>query len=230
METARTVFVVDDDRSCREAICAVAETLGATVLPFASGEEFLAQCTADQAGCVVLDVRMPGLTGHEVYDAMQARDLTQPVVMVTGHGDIPMAVRAIQRGVFAFFEKPCRGQDLWECLRSALAYDERLRTETVRVKTIRDRLNALTEDERQVMEMMLRNVPSKTIAKRLGISIRTVQVRRTAVFDRMRADSIAALATMIEMLRAHEAADALRLRQPAPPASLSPPVALAHSF
>ncbi|HUY90263.1 MAG TPA: response regulator [Pirellulales bacterium] len=230
METARTVFVVDDDRNCREAIRAIAETLGAAVLPFGSGEEFLAQCTPEQAGCVVLDVRMPGMTGHEVYEAMQARNMTQPVVMVTAHGDIPMAVRAIQQGVFAFFEKPCRGQDLWESLRSALAYDERVRAETSRVRTIQERLSALGGDERRVMEMMLRNVPSKTIAKRLGISIRTVQVRRTAVFDRMGADSIASLATMIEMLRAHEASNGSRLRMPVPQSSLSPAAALAHSF
>jgi two-component system response regulator DctR len=137
--------------------------------------------------------------------------------MVTAHGDIPMAVRAVQQGVFAFFEKPCRGQDLWESMRNALACDDRLRAETARTADFRSRLRELTEEERRVMEMMLRNVPSKTIAKRLSVSLRTVQVRRTSVFDRLGADSIAALATKIEMLRAYEESLARRRlgREPA---------------
>ena len=206
METVRTICVVDDDPSSRESIAAIAQTLNVQVLSFSSGEAFLAQCTPEQAGCVVLDVRMPGMTGHEVYEAMLARNILRPVIMVTAHGDIPMAVRAIQRGVFAFFEKPCRGQDLWESLRKALAYDEHVRADSAQLTAIQSRLQALTEEERRVMEMMLRNVPSKTIAKRLEISIRTVQVRRSAVFDRLGADSIATLATMIERLRVHESA------------------------
>ena len=210
METVRTVSVVDDDPSSRESIAAIAETLNVPVLTFSSGEAFLAQCTPEQAGCVVLDVRMPGMTGPEVYEAMLARGIRQPVIMVTAHGDIPMAVRAMQQGVFAFFEKPCRGQDLWESLRNALACDERARAEAAKATAIQARLRSLTDEERRVMEMMLRNVPSKTIAKRLGVSIRTVQVRRTAVFDRMGADSIASLATMIEMLRGREEAGGWR--------------------
>ena len=205
METQRTICVVDDDAGSRESIAAIAETLCASVLCFSSGEAFLAQCTPEQAGCVVLDVRMPGLTGPEVYEAMLARGIQRPVIMVTAHGDIPMAVRAVQQGVFAFFEKPCRGQDLWESMRNALARDDRQRAETADVVAFRSRLGELTEEERRVMEMMLRNVPSKTIAKRLSVSLRTVQVRRTSVFDRLGADSIAALATKIEMLRAYEA-------------------------
>lgn len=210
METQRTICVVDDDAGSRESIAAIAETLCASVLGFSSGEAFLAQCTPEQAGCVVLDVRMPGLTGSEVYEAMLARGMLRPVIMVTAHGDIPMAVRAVQQGVFAFFEKPCRGQDLWESMRGALACDDRLRAETAAIAAFRSRLHALTEEERRVMEMMLRNVPSKTIAKRLGVSLRTVQVRRTSVFDRLGVDSIAALATKIEMLRAYEASLARR--------------------
>ena len=204
METLRTIYVVDDDPASRESIAAIAQSLGVQVLTFSSGEAFLAQCTAEQAGCVVLDVRMPGMSGHEVYETMRARNIPRPVIMVTAHGDIPMAVRAIQRGVFAFFEKPCRAQDLWESLHAALAHDDRVRAETARLLEIQSRLRTLTDEERRVMEMMLRNVPSKTIAKRLEISIRTVQVRRSAVFDRLGADSIATLATMIERLRAYE--------------------------
>lgn len=237
METLRTICVVDDDAGSRESIAAIAETLCASVLCFNSGEAFLAQCTPEQAGCVVLDVRMPGMTGPEVYDAMLARGILWPVIMVTAHGDIPMAVRAVQQGVFAFFEKPCRGQDLWESLRNALACDDRLRAETAEVAAFRSRLRELTEEERRVMEMMLRNVPSKTIAKRLGVSLRTVQVRRTSVFDRLGADSIATLATKIEMLRAYEGSLARRRWAGNPPAAAvsaldfsSPSSATAPSF
>jgi FixJ family two-component response regulator len=223
METTRTICVVDDDAGSRESIAAIAETLRVPVLCFGSGEAFLAQCAPEQAGCVVLDVRMPGMTGPEVYEAMLARGILRPVIMVTAHGDIPMAVRAVQQGVFAFFEKPCRGQDLWESLRNALACDERVRAETAEVAAFRSLLRELTEEERRVMEMMLRNVPSKTIARRLGVSLRTVQVRRTSVFDRLGADSIAALATKIEMLRAYEESLARRRlgREPAGGVALS---------
>ena len=222
METLRTIYVVDDDPGSRDSIASIAQTLDVQVLTFNSGEAFLAQCTAEQAGCVVLDVRMPGMSGHEVYETLRARSILRPVIMVTAHGDIPMAVRAIQRGVFAFFEKPCRAQDLWESLHAALAHDDRVRAETSRLLEVQSRLQTLTDEERRVMEMMLRNVPSKTIAKRLEISIRTVQVRRSAVFDRMGADSIATLATIIERLRAYERSSGATFFHRAPQVSLPP--------
>ncbi|HWB09280.1 MAG TPA: response regulator [Pirellulales bacterium] len=197
MASLPSVFVVDDDQGSREAIAAIAETLRVPVLPFHRGEAFLAKCTGEMPGCVVLDMRMPGMNGMEVVDELNARRILLPVVMVTGYGDIPLAVAALKKGVFAFLEKPCRGHELWETLKNALAHDELVRAEASQTNDILAKLDALSDDERCVMEMMLDNIPSKTIAKRLGVSVRTVQFRRSAVYERLEVDSMASLAMAV---------------------------------
>ncbi|HWB10644.1 MAG TPA: response regulator [Pirellulales bacterium] len=196
MVSLPSVFVVDDDEISRQSIAAVAETLQVQVFCFRDGEAFLANCKPEHAGCIVLDVRMPGRNGLEVFDELLARRVLLPVVMVTAYGDIPLAVAAVQKGVFAFLEKPCRGHHLWDTLKDALAHHERILSETSQFNDFQARLDLLSDDERRVMEMMLADIPSKTMAKRLGVSVRTVQFRRSAVYQRLRVDSLASLAAM----------------------------------
>jgi two-component system response regulator DctR len=194
MASPLSVFVVDDDEASRESIAAVAETLQLPVLSFASGEAFLAKYEGEQGGCVVLDVRLPGMNGLEVVDALLARRSLLAVVMVTAYGEVPLAVAAVKKGVFAFLQKPCRGHDLWSTLKDALAYNEQTQSEATQANDVLARLDSLTDDERHVLDMMLENIPSKTMAKRLGVSVRTVQFRRSAVYDRLQVDSVASLA------------------------------------
>jgi FixJ family two-component response regulator len=196
MASLPSVFVVDDDEISRQSLAAVAETLHVPVFCFGGGETFLENCRPEHAGCIVLDVRMPGRNGLEVFDELLARSILLPVVMVTAYGDIPLAVTAVQKGVFAFLEKPCRGHHLWATLKDALAHHERIRRETSQFNDFQARVDSLSDDERRVMEMMLADVPSKTMAKRLGVSVRTVQFRRSTVYQRLRVDSVASLAAM----------------------------------
>jgi two-component system response regulator DctR len=194
MASLSSVFIIDDDEASRESIAAVAETLQVPVLTFASGEAFLAKYKGEQGGCVVLDVRLPGMNGLDVVDELLAHRSLLSVVMVTAYGEVPLAVAAVKKGVFAFLEKPCRGHDLWSTLKDALAYNEQVQSEASQANDVLARLDSLTDDERHVLDMMLENIPSKTMAKRLGVSVRTVQFRRSAVYDRLQVDSVASLA------------------------------------
>jgi two-component system response regulator DctR len=134
------------------------------------------------------------MNGLEVVDALLARRSLLAVVMVTAYGEVPLAVAAVKKGVFAFLQKPCRGHDLWSTLKDALAYNEQTQSEATQANDVLARLDSLTDDERHVLDMMLENIPSKTMAKRLGVSVRTVQFRRSAVYDRLQVDSVASLA------------------------------------
>lgn len=201
MRKRPTVFVVDDDDGSREAVAALVRSLPAAIETFDSAEAFLAAFDPARAGCIVLDVRMPGLSGLELYAELAARENQMPVILTTAYGDVPMAVRALRDGAFMFLQKPCREHELWETIRDALALDLQSYEQRLRIAEMKAKLSSLTDEERAVMEMLLTDLPCKAIAKRLGIGMRTAQARRAAVFQKMSAESLPHLACMIQRLR-----------------------------
>lgn len=190
------VHIVDDDTAVRESLRLLLRSLGYQCLAYASGDEFLAAFDPEQPGCAVLDVRMPGMSGLELQDQLNRRGATVPVIFITGHGDVPMAVEAMQLGAFDFLQKPFREQDLIERIGRALARDRRIRAELAEQRDIRARLEALTPRERDVLELVTQGKPNKIMAAELGVSQRTVEIHRAHLMEKMGAGSLAQLVRM----------------------------------
>lgn len=188
-----TVFVVDDDADLREALVQLLETAGLAVEGYPDGPSFLAAFGRDRAGCLLLDVAMPGMTGLEVQAALKARGEVVPIVFLTGHGDIPMAVRALQAGAVDFLEKPVTGARLVEHVRRALTKDLEERALRAEIRMARERCGRLTAREREVMARVVDGGSSKEIGRALGLSPRTVEVHRAHVMHKMGASSLAEL-------------------------------------
>jgi len=193
---SQTVFVVDDDAAMRDALVQLLETAGLQVESYADGPTFLAACTEGCPGCLLLDMAMPGMTGHEVQAALNARGQIIPIIFLTGHGDIPMAVRAVQAGAVDFLEKPIQGATLIERVQRALALEHEWRHTLARTHAIQQRYASLSPRERECMTLVVSGLSSKEIAKELGISPRTVEVHRTHVMHKMGAANLADLINM----------------------------------
>lgn len=191
-----TVFVVDDDDAFRQGLSLLLKTAGFQVESFGDGSTFLATITDDRRGCVVLDVAMPSMSGLEVNAALKARGLAIPVVFLTGHGDIPMTVRAVKAGAVDFLEKPIAGKALIRRVRRALALDEDNRRARAGAQAVTDRYARLTGREREVMALVVTGLPSKAIARRLDISVRTVEAHRSHIMAKMAAASLPELVHM----------------------------------
>jgi FixJ family two-component response regulator len=191
-----TVFVVDDDDGVRGALKLLFRSLELNATLFASAREFLAHYGGAQPGCLVADVRMPGMSGLELQQQLNLRGDTIPVIFITGHGDIAMAVEAMQHGAFDFLTKPFRDQDLIDRVRRALQKDADTRRESMRAEDIRERLTSLTPREREVMNLVVIGKANKVMAAELGVSQRTVEIHRARVMEKMRAASIAELVHM----------------------------------
>jgi two-component system response regulator FixJ len=191
-----TVFVVDDDADLRDALVQLLDAAGVAVEGYSDGPSFLAACGEDRPGCVLLDVAMPGMSGLEVHAALKARGSLIPVVFLTGHGDIPMAVRAVQAGAVDFLEKPTTGMVLLERVRRALALDEERRLARASSRDLAERARRLSPREREVMALVVAGSSSKEAARRLGISVRTVEAHRTHVMHKMGASNLAELVAM----------------------------------
>jgi len=191
-----TVFIVDDDPAIRFAMQALMDSVNMEHEIFASGDEFLENADDHRAGCLVLDIRMPGLGGLELQEELLKRDSTLPIIFITGHGDVPMAVDAMQKGAVDFIQKPFRDQDLLDRIREALKTDQERREEQQKHAEVAERLARLTNREREVFDLVVTGKPNKVIAYELGVSQRTVEIHRARVMEKMQARSLADLVKM----------------------------------
>lgn len=190
------VYIVDDDPGARESVAALVQSRGVQTKEFGSAEEFLAIATEDLCGCLVLDVRMQGMGGLDLQEELLRRDIPLPVIVITGYGDVPVAVRAMQAGAVSFLTKPCHPEDLWNTILQALERCRAVLDVRVRNRTIEQRLSTLTHDERAVLAKVLAGTPNKLIARDLDIGLRTVELRRSNVMKKMGAESLAELIQM----------------------------------
>ena len=195
-EQTPTVFIVDDDAAIRFAMQALMDSVNLNHEIFASADEFLEKITDQRPGCLVLDIRMPGLGGLELQEELIKRGNTVPIIFITGHGDVPMAVEAMQKGAVDFIQKPFRDQDLLDRIREALETDKERRSERELRASVATRLEKLTNREREVMDLVVTGKPNKVIAYELGVSQRTVEIHRARVMEKMEARSLADLVRM----------------------------------
>ena len=196
----QVVFVVDDDASMRDAISRLLNAVGLTVQTFASARAFLNRRLPDVPGCVVLDVRLPGLSGLDLQREMVERGIHIPVVFITGHGDIPMSVQAMKAGAVEFLTKPFRDQDLLDAVRSGIQLDRKEREERAELAELRDCVRQLTQREQEVMSLVVSGLLNKQIALQLGTSEKTIKIHRGQVMRKMRATSLADLVRMSQKL------------------------------
>jgi FixJ family two-component response regulator len=192
-----TVFIVDDDEGVRNSLRFLLKSVGLTTRTLSSAQEFLDAYKQSQPGCLVLDVRMPGMSGLDLQQQLNLRGATIPVIFITGHGDIPMAVDAMQHGAFDFLQKPFRDQDLIDRIQRALERDARSRAALTQHSKIRERIESLTPREREVLALMTRGKPNKVMAAELGVSQRTVEIHRARVMEKSGAASLAQLVRMV---------------------------------
>jgi FixJ family two-component response regulator len=193
----QSVFVVDDDDAVRDSLRLLLKSAGMACEVFASAQEFLSTYEPSRPGCLVLDVRMPGMSGLEMQHELNLRGAMIPVIFITGHGDIPMAVEAMQHGAFDFLQKPFRDQELLDRVQRALTRDLENRIRLRQTDRIRDRLATLSPREREVLELVTQGKANKMVAGDLGVSQRTVEIHRAHVMQKMEAGSLAELVRMM---------------------------------
>jgi FixJ family two-component response regulator len=195
------VFVIDDDRMVREGLQSLIKSIGLRVETFASAQDFLLVKHPDAPACLVLDVRMPGLSGLDLQLKLAEAEIHIPIIFITGHGDIPMSVRAMKEGAHEFLTKPVRGQDLLDAIQKAIASDRGLRKERHELNEIRSRFDTLTPREKEVLDLVVAGLLNKQIADELGMSELTVKTHRAHVMEKTNAESLAHLVRMAERLK-----------------------------
>src|SRR5229473_5945016 len=199
-EPDRVVFVVDDDASLRESLKDLIESVGLRVEAFASAQEFLRSKRPDVPGCLVLDVRLKGLSGLDLQKRMAEADMEIPIIFITGHGDIPMTVQAMKAGAVEFLTKPFRDQHLLDAIQQALERDRKAREQRAKIEELHSRFDSLTPREREVMALVVAGLLNKQIAAELGASETTVKIHKHHVMEKMRAGSLAELVRIADRI------------------------------
>ncbi len=194
---AATVFVVDDDPAVRRSLRWLIESIGLRVRTYSSGSEFLDEYDPQLPGCLVLDVRMPGMSGLDLQERLHERGRCIPIIVMTAFGDVPMAVRAMKFGAVHFFEKPVKDQELLDHIQTALAEDLKWRERDQQDQSIRDRYQRLTKRESEVLGYVVDGDSSKEIGGKLGVSFKTVEAHRAKIMKKMAADSVPHLIRMV---------------------------------
>jgi two-component system, LuxR family, response regulator FixJ len=192
-----TIFIVDDDAAVRDALKLLLRSVGQAVETYGSAQEFLDAYSEDRPGCLVLDIRMPGMSGLELQQKLNEKHSILPIIFITGHGDVPMAVEAMQAGAVDFIQKPFRDQDLIDRINQALEKDSSNRAALGERNDIRRRLETLTPREREVLDLVVHGKANKVIAGDLKLSQRTVEIHRARVMEKMQASSLAHLVRMV---------------------------------
>ena len=193
MSEIPTVFVIDDDRPASESVCLLIRSMGIRVLAFASAEEFLKGFDPECAGCIITDVRMPGLSGVQLQEVLISKGIETPVIMLTGYASTALTVRAMKNGAVTLLDKPHQDNDLWDAVRNVLTRDSKHRQKSVRIREIQERFDRLTPKEVRVLELVLKGRPNKVIAAELSVSERTVENRRREIFTKTETGSVAEL-------------------------------------
>ena len=200
-EAEPVVFVIDDDEMIRDGIQSLIRSVGFRVKTFASAQDFMRAKREDAPACLVLDVRMPGLSGLDLQREMSNAGIRIPIIFITGHGDIPMSVRAMKEGALEFLTKPFRGQELLDAVREGVDRDRGSRRDRAELMEIRARFDLLTPRETEVMKLVVAGLLNKQIAFELGTSELTVKTHRAHVMEKTQADSLARLVRMSEKLK-----------------------------
>jgi FixJ family two-component response regulator len=201
MKQNPVVFVIDDDRMIRDGLQGLIRSVGLRVETFASAQDFLAVKRPDVPACLVLDVRMPGVSGLDLQLKLSDAGIHIPIIFITGHGDIPMSVRAMKEGAYEFLTKPVRGQDLLDAIQKAIASDRERRKEREELNEVRERFNTLTPREKEVLNLVVAGLLNKQIADQLGMSELTVKTHRAHVMEKTNAESLAHLVRMSEKIK-----------------------------
>ena len=197
----RTVFIIDDDRGMRQAIHDLVESVGLRAESFATGEEFLSKRRTGDPGCLVLDVRLPQMSGLDFQRQLAETGVEIPIIFITAHGDIPMSVRALKSGAVEFLTKPFRDQDLLDAIQQALRRDSAAREQQAEIHDLQERYRALTTREREVMTLVVSGLLNKQIASEIGASEATVKIHRGHVMQKMEAGSVVELVRMADRLK-----------------------------
>ncbi len=190
------VFVVDDDEAMRDSMRYLFESVNLPCKSFSSAHDFLEFCDASLLGCIVLDIRMPGMSGLELLENLKAQGIQQPVIVITGHGDVPLAVRAMKQGAFDFLQKTFSPQHLLDRVYAALESIQKHQQKSRQLDSLRSSFDALTNREREVMELVVTGSPSKAIGMKLGISSKTVEIHRASIMRKLDVRNIAELVQM----------------------------------
>jgi len=205
----QTIYILDDDEAFRDSLQWLLESNGFQVKVFSCAEDFLESCSTERPGCLVLDIRMPEMTGLELQQTLNQKGIRTPVIFVTGHGDIPMAVSAVKNGAIDFIEKPFNENSMLELIGGALLLDAKRREEGEQQAVIYSRLAKLTAREAEVMECVVAGKTNKLIADQLGITVKTVEAHRSKVMDKMKVNSVAELVQLVADKRLQNVKDQL---------------------
>ena len=197
-DRATTVFVVDDDASVRKSLSRLLDSLGFATETFASAGEFLKRERYEGIGCIILDVRMPGLSGMDLQEELNRADYTLPIIFITGHGDIPMSVKAMKKGAVDFLPKPFDEKELRDALNRAIERDRAAKADRAATRGILEHIGQLTPREHEILQYLITGMLNKQIAFRLGIAEKTVKIHRARVFEKLGASSVAELVRMAE--------------------------------